>query len=565
MNILLMCNAYNSLTQHTHIELRQSGHQVSVAVTPNAAAMVDAVAQIRPELIVCPMLTHFIPREVWENTRCLILHPGITGDRGVSALDWAILNNEEVWGVTVVEADDLADAGAIWGNARFAMRAASKSSLYRDEVSFAALRALKVAVRRFVGGSFIPEPLNYLNPSVRGRFRAQVKQAQRQIDWGIDSAATILRKIRSSDSQPGLLDHLYGEPVYLYGAHAEGSFIGEPGAVIGRRHGAILRACVDGAIWISHVKRKAPDQFKLPAEMVFGERLANVPQLDVELVRQQRDMSYREIWYEEHGDIGHVNFRFYNGAMSTGQCQRLRDAIEYAKTRPTRVIVLSGGRDFFSNGIHLNVIEAAADPAAESWENINAMNDAVLSILTAERHLTIAALYGSAGAGGVMLALAADRVLAREAIVLNPHYRSMGGLYGSEYWTYTLPRRVGAEQAERLTRSCPPVGVEEANRLGLIDDIVIRDALGSDGLASFREQIERIARQAAAAPDFAAQLAAKAARRVRDEQEKPLAQYRAEELEHMKRNFWGEDRAYHEARRNFVLKRGHSRLIRAEE
>ncbi len=116
-----------------------------------------------------------------------------------------------------------------------------------------------------------------------------------------------------------------------------------------------------------------------------------------------------------------------------------------------------------------------------------------------------------------------------------------------------------------MTRSCPPVGVEEASRLGLIADIVIRDALGSDGLASFREQIERIARQAAAAPDFAAQLAAKAERRTRDEQEKPLAQYRAEELEHMNRNLWGADRAYHEARRNFVLKRGNSRLIRAEE
>ena len=29
--------------------------------------------------------------------------------------------------------------------------------------------------------------------------------------------------------------------------------------------------------------------------------------------------------------------------------------------------------------------------------------------------------------------------------MLNPYYRHMGGLYGSEYWTYLLPRRVGAE------------------------------------------------------------------------------------------------------------------------
>ena len=33
----------------------------------------------------------------------------------------------------------------------------------------------------------------------------------------------------------------------------------------------------------------------------------------------------------------------------------------------TSVLVLGGLRDFFSTGIHLNVIEAAADPAEESW------------------------------------------------------------------------------------------------------------------------------------------------------------------------------------------------------
>ena len=41
-------------------------------------------------------------------------------------------------------------------------------------------------------------------------------------------------------------------------------------------------------------------------------------------------------------------------------------------------------------------------------------------------------------------ALAADHVSAREDVVLNPYYQHMGGLHGSEYWTYLLPRRVGA-------------------------------------------------------------------------------------------------------------------------
>ena len=38
-------------------------------------------------------------------------------------------------------------------------------------------------------------------------------------------------------------------------------------------------------------------------------------------------------------------------------------------------------------------------------------------------------------------------------------------------------------------------------------------------------------------------------RRLDDEAFKPLASYRAEELEKMRRNFFGADPAYHEARR----------------
>jgi len=214
-----------------------------------------------------------------------------------------------------------------------------------------------------------------------------------------------------------------------------------------------------------------------------------------------------------------------------------------------------GGRDFWSNGIHLNLIEAADDPAEESWRNINAMNDVVHAVLTTTDRLTIAALYGSAGAGGVMLALAADRVLVRDGIVLNPHYQGMGGLYGSEYWTYTLPKRVGADQARALAERCVPVGAATALSMGLVDDIILRDDLGRNPFEGFCDQVERIADDLSQDPRFGRLVAQKQAARERDERMKPLMNYRREELAHMSRNFWGEDRNYHLARAAFVRKR----------
>jgi putative two-component system hydrogenase maturation factor HypX/HoxX len=46
--------------------------------------------------------------------------------------------------------------------------------------------------------------------------------------------------------------------------------------------------------------------------------------------------------------------------------------------------------------------------------------------------------------------------------------------------------------------------------------------------------------------------------RADDEARKPLAAYRAEELERMRRNFYGFDPSYHVARHHFVHRKPHA-------
>ena len=108
-----------------------------------------------------------------------------------------------------------------------------------------------------------------------------------------------------------------------------------------------------------------------------------------------------------------------------------------------------GGHNFFSNGIHLNCIENA--PAVESFQNITAINDVVRDIFSMQNKITISAVQGNAGAGGVMMALASDLVLSRDGVVINPHYTNMN-LFGSEYHTFFLERRVGREKAHEVLK-----------------------------------------------------------------------------------------------------------------
>ena len=51
-----------------------------------------------------------------------------------------------------------------------------------------------------------------------------------------------------------------------------------------------------------------------------------------------------------------------------------------------------------------------------------------------------------------VLARAADEVWVRQGVVLNPHYKNMGNLHGSEFWSYLLPARVGEEGACAILR-----------------------------------------------------------------------------------------------------------------
>ena len=544
MRILLLTHSFNSLAQRLYLELAARGHELSVEFDINDATTAEAVELFLPDVIVAPYLRRAIAAPVWRATPCFIVHPGPPGDRGPSALDWAILRGETRWGVTVLQATAELDGGPIWASAEFPMRDARKSSLYRNEVTEAAVAAVIEALERVKRGH---------GPVTEGcdlgslGWQPLMRQADRCIDWVQDETATVLRKIRSGDGHPGVEDAILGRRFRLFDAWPEPRLAGRPGDIIARRFDAICRATRDGAVWIGQLRPVLEGQasFRLPAAQALGVAAETLARSEPAADTLAAAEGHPGVRYEEDGAIGYLHFEFYNGAMNPQHCERLRAAYAAARLRPTRVIVLMGGHDFWSNGLHLHCIEAAASPADASWHNINAMDDLAQEILLNDRQLTVAALQGNAGAGGVFLALAADAVHARRGVVLNPHYRNMGNLYGSEYWTYLLPRRVGtrapAVRAERL-----PLDTDRALKLGLLDGVA--GPSRTEFLAHVRSAALALAQPAA----FALRRTAKLEQRARDETAKPLARYRAEELDRMRLNFYGFDPSYHVARYRFV-------------
>ena len=545
MRILLIASAFNSLTQRVYTELADLGHELEVVLAACGEREVreavfgpggDAAdAPPRFELCIAPMLTTAIPGDVWRALPCLIVHPGPPGDRGPASLDWAFHHHAETWGVTVLQAVDEMDAGPVWASAHFRIPpGVAKSDVYRGELADAASDAVLEAVRRFAAGE---RPSPPPRPVSRGAFPQQL----RRIDWAADSAEHVSALLRAADSAPGILDTVGKREFYLYGGEPEYALRGRPGTLLATRAGAVCRATADGAVWLSHARPKrlpgGPPGLKLPAALALAGQVGHLPECP----------GSPEIAYRERGEVGMLGFGFPGGAVSTEQCRRLLRALRHATTRRTRVLVLGGRRDFFGNGIHLGVIDAAVSPAAESWANINAIDDVVESVLRCTDRLVVAAMGGNAAAGGAVLGLAADEVWLRRGVVLNPHYRLMG-LYGSEYWTYVLPRRVGRAETDRLMQAAMPVGADRAVRCGLADRLV--DAAPRE----FTEAVWADAFELAAAPDLGARIAAKAKRLARDEAAYPLNRYRRAELARMRAIFDDPYSPYHALRSAFVRK-----------
>ena len=362
MRILLISTAFSGLTQRFYTELEDAGFPVSVELhSDDMAQLVEGVSLFKPDLILCPFLTKRLPKEIYENYKCLIVHPGIKGDRGPSSLDWAIQNGEPEWGVSLLEAAEEMDAGDIWSNKTFPMRQATKSSIFYREVTQAAVDCLWEVLSYFDAPDFKPEAQDYSKADYRGKLLPLIKQPDRAINWKKHKTDEILRRINASDGSPGVLDEIYGKPVFMFNAHKESRLTGKPGEIIATANHAICRATVDGAIWIGHLKPKLESGvkgIKLPAKFVLKDLMPEVvpatsalkgllaktiKHIEIDYTKPGRELPCQEVWYEQDSDVAYIYFPFHNGGMSTEQCRLLLSVYQHVATLPVKVIVLMGG------------------------------------------------------------------------------------------------------------------------------------------------------------------------------------------------------------------------------
>lgn len=227
-----------------------------------------AVENNAPDLVVCPFLKTRVPDSLFANKPpVLIMHPGIAGDRGASSIDWAILERQKLWGVTVLGASEVLDGGDIWSTENVPVpKNPTKTGMYNGCLSDAAVRCVTDAVSRFCQGISPVCPENH--PETTGQFKRNMKHSDRQIDW-TQPAEEVALRVRMSDTTPGALgifaDKHFDKKFRLFDAHTEKAGRHEqirqllsrasPGEPVARRHKSVLvKTGDDSGVWIGQVK-----------------------------------------------------------------------------------------------------------------------------------------------------------------------------------------------------------------------------------------------------------------------------------------------------------------------
>ena len=112
-----------------------------------------------------------------------------------------------------------------------------------------------------------------------------------------------------------------------------------PGMLIARRHGAICRATRDGAVWIGQLQ-PVDGAAAAASSVPRCSRSARSPSRCL-APRMIRPMGARRTAprtprsaTRSTARSGYLHFDFYNGALSTAQCGRLRGAYAHARAAP---------------------------------------------------------------------------------------------------------------------------------------------------------------------------------------------------------------------------------------
>jgi enoyl-CoA hydratase len=165
-------------------------------------------------------------------------------------------------------------------------------------------------------------------------------------------------------------------------------------------------------------------------------------------------------------------------ALTTPMMRLFVDVLREVDRDPgCRVVVLTGaGRGFCAGADLANFTEDAEDDHAVTWDTQKAFSEVTLA-MRAIRAPIIAAVNGPATGGGLVFALASDIRFAAESARFGAAFVRIGLSASDMGCGWLLNRVVGAGRAHELLLTGRIIDAAEAERIGLVSEVVAGEQL----------------------------------------------------------------------------------------
>jgi len=162
---------------------------------PNTTEFLQTLRNLSPELIVVAAYGHILSKELLSVPPfgCLNIHASLLPKyRGAAPIQWAIINDEQETGVTIMLIDEGLDTGPILAQARTAILPSDTAESLGHRLGLLGAELLIQTIPHYMKGTLKPVP----QPAVGASYAPKIKKEHGKIDWA-QSARHIWNRVRA--------------------------------------------------------------------------------------------------------------------------------------------------------------------------------------------------------------------------------------------------------------------------------------------------------------------------------------------------------------------------------
>ena len=234
-------------------------------------AFFEHIQSLNPDVIVVVAFGQILPESILNIPKygCINIHGSLLPKyRGAAPIQWAILNEEKVTGVTIMYMDKGMDTGDMLLKKEMLIEADDTYESLHDKMKIVGADALKEAFPMIIAGGKEREKQN----ADEATYASMIQKSLGEINWQ-ETTSHIDAKIRGLNPWPGGYTYYKGEVMKVWKAiPSDTMYQGEEGTLLEVNKDGILVKTSDGCLLIQEIQM--PNKKRMPvSEYIKGNTL----------------------------------------------------------------------------------------------------------------------------------------------------------------------------------------------------------------------------------------------------------------------------------------------------